>query len=186
MSTITKTSDTRVPNWAQYLEKYFEGMVALALLMTVLAITVTDIFGRTFFAWTIDWGFGVAQGLFVWIAWLAASFGLRHRSYFRFTLFRTKLSHRAQFLMYVIEWVLWCIVIGAIFWHSIPEFFQVLASGRIVVGTENVLQAYFYLAVPVGTGLILVRVLQQAITMTLAYRDGDDISPDPRIGVRDE
>ena len=43
-------------------------MAALALLMTVLGITVTDVFGRALFAWTIDWGFEVAQGLFVWIA----------------------------------------------------------------------------------------------------------------------
>lgn len=186
MSTITRTSDARFPDWAQYLEKYFEGMAALALLMVVLAITVIDIFGRTFFAWTIDWGFGVAQGLFVWIAWLAASFGLRHQSYFRFTLFRSKLSPRGQYAMYAVEWLLWVLVVGSIFWYSIPEFVQVLESGRVVVGTENVLQAHFYLAVPVGTGLILLRVLQQTITTTLAYRNGDDISPDPQIGVRDE
>ncbi|WP_339104907.1 TRAP transporter small permease [Haloterrigena salinisoli] len=186
MSTITETSDVRFPPWLQYLEKYFEGMLALTLLMVVLAITITDIFGRTFFAWTIDWGFEVAQGLFVWIAWLAASFGLRHQSYFRFTLFRSNLSGVGQYAMYVIEWLLWVLVVGAIFWHSLPELVQVFESGRMVVGTENVMQAHFYLAVPVGTGLILLRVVQQAITTTIAYRNGDDIRPDPQIGVRDE
>ncbi|TYL36789.1 TRAP transporter small permease [Natronococcus pandeyae] len=186
MSTITKTTDLRFPNWLRYLEKYFEGMVALALLMVVLGITIVDIFGRAAFAWTIDWGFEVAQGLFVWIAWLAASFGLRHQSYFRFTLFRAKLSNRGQYAMYAIEWLLWLLVIGAIFLYSIPEFLQILDSGRIVVGTENVLQAHLYLAVPVGTGMILLRVVQQAVTTTVAYRNGDDITPDPRIGVRDE
>ncbi|MFC6903804.1 TRAP transporter small permease [Halalkalicoccus tibetensis] len=184
-SSTTGSIGTRLPNWALYLEKYFEGSVALLLLTVILVTTLIDITGRALIGWTIDWGFEVAQGLFVWIAWLGASMGVRHESYFRFTLLRGKLSRRGDYLMYVVEWTLWLVVIGAIYWYSIPELYQVLSSGRVIVGTENVLQAYFYLAVPVGTGLILLRVFQRAVVKTLAYRRGEEIRPDPKIGVRD-
>lgn len=183
---MTKTTDSRLPDWARYLEKYFEGSIALILLTTILVITLTDITTRALFGWTTDWGFEVAQGLFVWIAWLGASLGVRHESYFRFTLFRAKLSRRGDYMMSIVEWTLWIVVIGAIYWYSIPQLFQVLNSGRVIVGTENVLRAYFYLSVPVGTGLILLRVAQKAVVKTLAYRHGENIRPDPKIGVRDQ
>jgi TRAP-type C4-dicarboxylate transport system permease small subunit len=166
------------------LERYFEGYIALVLLAVVTVLVFVDVVNRTLRGTQFVWGLEVIEGLFIWITWLSAAFAMRHSSHLRFTLLREQWSARRNYVMYWVEWVLWFVVVGTIFWHSIPELERYVDAGRIVVGT-NVPDALFYLAVPVGTATILVRVLQDILRVTRRYRGGDPLAPDASIEIEE-
>ncbi|ELY55960.1 TRAP transporter small permease [Natronolimnohabitans innermongolicus] len=162
------------------LERYFEGYVALVLLAVVTVLVFVDVVNRTLRGTQFVWGLEVIEGLFIWITWLSAAFAVRHSSHLRFTLLREQWSARRNYVMYWVEWLLWFVVVGTIFWYSIPELERSVEAGRIVVGT-SIPDTLFYLAVPVGTALILLRVLQEIVHVTRRYRSGESISPDASI-----
>ena len=163
-----------------HVERYFEGYVALFLLMIITILVLADVANRIVFANQLVWGLEVIEGLFIWLVWLSASFAVRHSSHLRFTLLRERWSVRRNYIMYWVEWVLWFIVVGTIFWHSIPELSRTISANRLIVGT-SIPDAIFYLAIPVGMGLLLARVGQEALQVTRAYRAGKEIAPDPSI-----
>lgn len=184
----TKTAKTQTKNKlvsiATYTERYFEGIIALAALTVIFFIILLDIIRRTLFGSQLLGGFEISIGLFMWVAWLTASMAVRHESHFRFTLFRRKMSQRSNMAVYIIEWVLWLVVIGVLFTQSIDQFQQYVTSGRYLVGTP-IQEQWVYLAIPVSAALILVRVVQNIYFKISRYRLGKDIRPDATIGTRE-
>lgn len=166
------------------LERYFEGYVALVLLAAVTALVFADVVNRIARGTQLVWGLEVIEGLFIWITWLSAAFAVRHSSHLRFTLLRQRWSARRNYAVYWVEWLLWFVVVGTIFRYSLPELERYLEAGRVVVGTD-VPDALFYLAVPVGTALILLRVVQEIVRVTRRYRNGELIAPDASIEIED-
>lgn len=119
-------------------------------------------------------------GMFTWVAWLGAAHGVRKESHFRFLMARNRLGRRSQLALYVVEWTLWLVVCGAILWYSIEILDYRMGSGATTRGFP--IPTYlFYLAIPVGFSLMLLRVLQQAISKVRAYREGEIIAPDGAI-----
>lgn len=169
---------------ATSLERYFEGYLAMVLLAVVTVLVFADVVNRTVRGTQFVWGLEIVEGLFIWITWLSAAFAVRHSSHLRFTLLRQRWSARRNYVMYWVEWVLWFVVVGTIFWYSIPELERHAEAGRIVVGT-SIPDTLFYLAIPVGTALILLRVGQEILQVTRRYRRGDTIEPTASIEIED-
>lgn len=193
MSTLTESNAsvverfltrTREDDLQASLERYFEGYIALVLLAIVTVLVFVDVLNRTLRGTQFVWGLEVIEGLFIWITWLSAAFAVRHSSHLRFTLLRERWSARRNYVMYWVEWLLWFIVVGTIFRYSLPELERSAEAGRLVVGT-SIPDTLFYLAVPVGTALILLRVLQEIVHVTRRYRGGESISPDASIDLEE-
>lgn len=195
MNTLTKSESSvtnkgvatrlRAGGSLSHVERYFEGYVALALLAIITVLVLVDVVNRIVFATQLVWGLEVIEGLFIWLTWLSASFAVRHSSHLRFTLLRQRWSARWNYLMYWVEWMLWFLVVGTILRYSIPEFERYIEANRLVVGT-SVPDAVFYLAVPVGMALLLLRVAQEVWQVTQAYRAGEQIAPDASIETEGE
>lgn len=163
------------------LDEKFEMYLGIVLLLGYTAIILVDIFRRTFLGTQSVWGLAIVQGMFVWVAWLSAAYAVRHNAHIRFTLLLQLASNRVTYAVYFIEWTLWLIVGGVIFRYSLNVLNDYQVSGAEVVGTP-VPRYLLYLAVPVGFGLILIRVAQQMYLVTRQYRDNQDINIEPGFG----
>jgi TRAP-type C4-dicarboxylate transport system permease small subunit len=170
-------------NRLSYLFGNLEGLVALAMLLSYTGIIMTNIILRVLGMQTLIWSLEIILGLFAWITWLATSFAVKHRSHLRFTLFRKDASQLINYLSYWLEYVLWIVIIGALFRFTITVLVDRLGSGRNIIGTPipNVL---LYLSVVVGSFLILVRATEQILRVRKRYKNGEDIRPDAAIEVR--
>lgn len=183
-NTLDRTIKAELPSWALYTERYFEALLSTVLLGLIFIIILSDIIRRTIFGTQLLGGFEIAIGLFIWIAWLTPALAVRHESHFRFTLLRKKMSRNTNMVMFVVEWALWLLVIGTIFWYSIPKYQDYMLSGRYLVGTP-IQEHWIYLAIPFSTALILLRVVQNIYIKINQFRNGEEITPDADIGAQE-
>ena len=178
MSTDSTTGAAASKGVLSKLEKNLEAYVGVALLLLYTAFIFYNVVSRFVTGNIIDGYLEISMGIFTWAVWLSASFAIRRRSHLRFTLARERVSQRINYILYVFEWVLWVILVGVILRFSVTVLTDEIAQGA-EISTTGIPSYLFYLAIPVGTGLMIVRVLQQAIIVTREYRAGQDIRPDP-------
>ncbi|WP_276258873.1 TRAP transporter small permease [Haloglomus litoreum] len=158
----------------------FEGYLAALLLFVYLFIILYDVGTRNFGRPPV-WGQEVVLGLFIWLAWLSTAYAVRTNSHLRFTLVFERLSQRGVYAVYVLEWVLWVAFAGVIFWYSLDITANVMETGTTVVGLPIPVWL-FRASIPVGFGLILLRVAQRAVITTRAFRAGEEIGTDVGLG----
>jgi TRAP-type C4-dicarboxylate transport system permease small subunit len=158
----------------------FEGYLAALLLFVYLCIILYDVGSRNFGEPPV-WGQEVVIGLFIWLAWLSTAYAIRTNSHLRFTLLFERLSQRGVYAVYVVEWLLWVAFAGVIFWYSIDITANVIETGTTVVGLPIPVWL-FRASIPVGFGLILLRVAQRVVITTRAYRAGEEIGADVGLG----
>ena len=155
------------------IEQNLEGYASTVLMLAYTAIILYTVVLRTF-------GFQIQQlyiqevviGSFIWLGWLSVSYVIRTDGHLRFTYFSKDYSARRKYIVYVVEWVCWLVFAGVIFWYSLDVLQTQMGSGGRITGT-NVPSYLLYLAIPVGFGMILLRVLQQAVIVTRKFRAGE-------------
>lgn len=158
----------------------FEGYLAALLLFVYLLIILYDVLSRNFGKPPV-WGQEVVLGLFIWLAWLSTAYAVRTNSHLRFTLLFERLPQRGVYAVYVVEWLLWLVFAGIIFWYSLDITANVMETATTVVGLPIPVWL-FRASIPVGFGLILVRVAQRAFVTTRAFRAGEEIGVDIGLG----
>jgi TRAP-type C4-dicarboxylate transport system permease small subunit len=158
----------------------FEGYLAALMLFVYLLIILYDVGSRNFGRPPV-WGQEVVIGLFIWLAWLSTAYAVRTNSHLRFTLLFERLPQRGVYAVYVVEWLLWVAFAGVIFWYSLEITGNVIETGTTVVGLPIPVWL-FRASIPVGFGLILLRVAQRAIITTRAFRAGEEIGTDVGLG----
>ncbi|WP_049987450.1 TRAP transporter small permease [Halobellus rufus] len=163
--------DTRLGRVERDLELYVAG----ALLVTYGLVIGFSVLQRTLTGDQVLWAQEVTIGMFVWVAWFSVAYVIRNEDHLRFTLVLSKLSSRSRYLVYWVEWLLWVGFAGTVFVYSVPVLGDFAARGTTITGT-SIPDAMTYLAVTVGFGFVLLRVAQQAVAVTLAYRRGEDVA----------
>jgi TRAP-type C4-dicarboxylate transport system permease small subunit len=164
------------------IEYGIEGYLALAFLLGYTLLISVNVIMRFLTGSPTPYGLEIVLGMFSWASWLSVSFALRHQSHFRFMLVRERISERMNYALLWVEWVLWIVVMGIILREAIPEllFLQETGATTFAAGIPRWL---LFLSLPVGLGLILLRTIQQMVTMTKKYRSGESVIPDSSLGV---
>ncbi|MGQ4555171.1 TRAP transporter small permease subunit [Halobellus sp. GM3] len=157
------------------LERDLELYVAGSLLVIYGLLIGFSVIQRTLTSEQALWAQEITIGMFVWVAWLSVAYVIRNEDHLRFTLVLSELSNRGRYLVYWIEWLLWVGFAGTVFAYSVPVLGGFIERRATITGTA-VPDAVTYLAVTVGFALVLLRVAQQAVGVTLAFRRGEDVT----------
>jgi TRAP-type C4-dicarboxylate transport system permease small subunit len=169
------------PTWSK-LEQNFEGYVATVMLIAYTLLISYTIFQRLTFQDPPQFTLSVTLFLFTWMTWLTAGWAIRHESHFRFTLLRSTVSDRANYLLRYLDLVAWVGFAGIITRYSIPLVLDRMEYGREILGTPIPLWTA-YLAIPVGMGIVIVRAIQRFVQIRRAYEDGEDVTPTSSIEI---
>ncbi|MFD1598827.1 TRAP transporter small permease [Halobellus rarus] len=163
--------ETRLGRIERDLELYVGGSL-LVIYGLLIGLSVIQ---RTLTGEQALWVQEITIGMFVWVAWLSVAYVIRNEDHLRFTLVLSRLSNRGRYLLYWVEWALWVGFAGTVFVYSVPVLGDFIARQATITGT-SIPDAVTYLAITVGFGLVLLRVAQQAVSVTLAFRRGDDVT----------
>jgi TRAP-type C4-dicarboxylate transport system permease small subunit len=157
-----------------------EGYVAMGFLTVYAGIISFDVFQRLLSGNQSSWGLPVVLGLFTWMSWIAASWGVRKEAHFQFTLVRERLSRRTNYVLQYLDVVLWLLIMGVVFRFSVVELQTQMKTSRTIIATP--IPNYFgYVAIPVGVGLLLVRVVQRIFIIRHKYHTGQSLEPESSI-----
>ncbi|WP_340107551.1 TRAP transporter small permease [Pikeienuella sp. HZG-20] len=166
----------KFPKWALWLDKNFEYYFNFILYSYLTFIIVIEVFRRYVLGASTSYGEETARYAFIWLAYLAAARGVKSRSHLSIDIIRIFTGRKGNFILFMLNDALFftlaiiVIVTGTRFMITTIEFEQYFTG----------IQIPYWVAVasiPIGWGVIALRVVQRSILTIQAYRRGEMIEP---------
>lgn len=135
-------------------EEYF-CVWSLAIMTILVFIQVVM---RYVFRNSLSWSEELARYIFLWLSWIGASYAVKERSHFRVEMFANKLKGRSRqvFELFVLlVWFGFCVFLA---YQGSAVTRHLLTRGQISAAME-IPMAYAYASVPVGAGLMALRLI---------------------------
>jgi len=148
---------------------------ALLVLYSMLVITMAvEVLRREVFSYSSIWGEEIVRYSFIYLAWIGASAAVKERAHIRIDVLMHYLSPRLKALLYIFgDFVMLAVAIGALVW----SFETVMVSwefGSVSHGLRVSL-VWFLMAVPIGFGLMILRLFQSIKRDFRSLRDGTPV-----------
>ena len=148
------------------LEEYIlVGGLAVLVFLVCLQVTM-----RYFFHTGLTWSEEVARFLFLWLVWLGAAYAAKRGSHLRIEAFVQKLSPKSRSNVELVALLIWIVFSAFLTWKG-AELTMILVKRRQLSPILEIRMAWAYAAVPVGAGLLLLRLLAR-LARTLRERTG--------------
>ncbi len=154
---------------------------ALLAFYTLLVSTMTvEVIRREVFAYSSIWGEEVVRYSFIYLAWIGASAAVRERGHIRIDVIFNYVSPRIKALLYMFgDVVMFAIAVLAVYW-SLETVAVSWKFGSVSHGLR-VSMVWFLLAVPIGFGLMIFRLVQSFVRDLADFRAGRPVYEGERL-----
>ena len=141
---------------------------ALLVFYTMLVVTMAiEVVRRELFAYSSIWGEEIVRYSFIYLAWIGAAAAVRDRAHIRIDVLMHYVRPRLKSLLYIFgDLVMMVVAVFAFYWS-----FEIVAVSWKFESVSHGLRlpmVWFLMAVPVGFGLMMLRLTQSL------YRDFTD------------
>lgn len=147
-----------------------ENSVILVSYITLIALIGAETIRRAIFSAQAVWGPEIALHAFVWLSWFSMAKHGRYGSNLAFSEVRKKLSAISQRVLEAIDCGLWLSIGAIIITTSYAVVEKSVLMQQTIFGTPIPLM-YALLAVPVGWGFAMLRILQRLWLVIFAWSD---------------
>ncbi|WP_368185346.1 TRAP transporter small permease [Aestuariibius sp. HNIBRBA575] len=154
------------------IEKYLEPAIMVVSYLTIGGIIFAGVLQRFYFSGQPPWSTTLPPFLFLIMAWFGCSYNVKLRTHLAFSEFRTAMPRIGQISCLVMDAVLWIVFSWIVITTSTRVVVNSAANFQIMLGTDNVMQWWFLLTVPVAFIALTGRVLENLITDLRNYRSG--------------
>lgn len=141
------------------LNQHGERYLTLPLYTMVVITIFMEVFRRFFLSYSSIWSEEIARYAFIYISWIGAAAAIKERAHIRIDVILPLLSNKWKTIVFIfgdtITLILACI---ALYWSMEPVLTSI-HFGSVTHGLR-ISQAWFLIAVPLGFGLIVLRLLQ--------------------------
>lgn len=165
-----------------WLDRHLERTIVVYTYMAIAAIIFFGVIQRFVLSGQPPWSTTIPPLLFMIMAWFGCSFNVRLRSHLSFSEFRSNMNRTMQLGCLMLDAILWfgfCVIVvtttARVTVNSISNF-------QIVLGTDNVMQWWFIITMPIAFILMAGRVLENTIEDLHKYRTGKPMIEQAVIG----
>ena len=155
-----------------WFERSFESTVMVSAYLLIGVIIFVEVFRRFVLNVQAPWSTTLPPFLFLIMTWAGCAYNVKLRTHLSFSEFRMNMSRGLQFACLTLDAILW---IG-FSWIVVVTSTQVAANSAsnfaILLGTDNVLQWWFLVTVPLSFILIAARALENWLTDLENFRSG--------------
>ena len=148
---------------------------ALLIFYVMLVITMAiEVLRREIFAYSSIWGEEIVRYSFIYLAWVGASVAVKERAHIRIDVIMHYLGRRAKALVYIFgDLVMFAVALVAL----VYSFETVMVSAKFgsVSHGLRVSMVWFLMAVPLGFGLMTLRLIQSFLRDLRSLRDGTPV-----------
>ena len=151
-----------------------ERWLLLVFYVMLVATMAIEVLRREIFAYSSIWGEEIVRYSFIYLAWIGAAAAVKERAHIRIDVLLHYLGPRAKALVYIFgDLVMFAVALVALVW----SFETVLVSARFgsVSHGLRVSMVWFLMAVPLGFGLMIWRLLQSLWRDLRSLRDGTPV-----------
>ena len=123
-------------------------------------IILTEVFMRYFFAHSTNWGEMTARYAFVYFAYIAAAEAFRYDEHIRIDLVPDRMGAKGRRILETYSDFLCILISIAVIYYSI-KLMNIQQMANIRMHALPVNMSWAQLALPVGWGLMIIRILQR-------------------------
>lgn len=157
-----------------FLDRHLERTIVVYTYIVIAGIIFVGVLQRflPFLPGQPPWSTTLPPMLFMVMAWFGCSFNVRLRTHLSFNEFRTKMSRPMQLCALTLDAVLWfgfCVIVVT---TTMRVTINAVANFQIVPGTDNLMQWWFIITVPVAFILMAGRVLENYVEDLKRFREG--------------
>ncbi len=148
---------------------------ALLVFYVMLVVTMAvEVIRREVFAYSSIWGEEIVRYSFIYLAWIGAAAAVKERAHIRIDVLLHYVGPRLKALIYIFgDLVMFGVALVALYWSL--ETVHVSAKFGSVSHGLRVSMVWFLMSVPVGFGLMIVRLVQSFLRDVRALRDGTPV-----------
>ena len=155
-----------------WLDRHLERTIMVYSYLAIAFIIFWGVIDRFIFSNQQPWSTTIPPLLFMIMAWFGAAFNVRLRTHLSFAEFRTNMPRTGQIACLSLDAVLW-FIFAVIMVVTTTRATALSASNfQIVLGTDNTLQWWFLITVPLSAVLMAARVFENLSEDLRNYRSG--------------
>ena len=156
------------------LDKNAERWMLLVFYVMIVLTMAIEVLRREIFAYSSIWGEEIVRYSFIYLAWIGAAAAVKERAHIRIDVLIHYVGPRVKALIYIFgDLVMFLIAAIALYWswetvHVSWKFGSVSHGLRISM-------VWFFMAVPLGFALMIVRLTQSFLRDISSLRDGSPV-----------
>jgi TRAP-type transport system small permease protein len=158
-----------------FIERHLEKTVMVWSYLAIAFIIFWGVIDRFVFSRQVPWSTTIPPFLFMMMAWFGAAYNVRLRTHLSFSEFRTRMPRNAQMACLIMDAVLWYGLAVIVFTTTLRLTANSAANFQIVLGTNNMMQWWFILTIPLAFLLLSGRIFQNLADDIANWRTGRDL-----------
>ena len=156
------------------LDKNVERWALLAFYTMLVMTMAVEVLRREVFSYSSVWGEEIVRYSFIYLAWIGASAAVKDRAHIRIDVLYNFVPQRVKAVLYVFSDLVMLLVAVVAFYFSFESVMTAWKFSSVTHGLRVPL-ALFLAAVPVGFGLMTIRLIQSIIRDIRSIRTGQPV-----------
>ncbi len=141
------------------LDQNAERWLLLVFYTMLVATMFIEVLRREVLAYSSIWGEEIVRYSFIYLAWIGAAAAVRERGHIRIDVIMQYVGWRTKAVLYIFgDIIMFAVALVAFYWSL--ETVLVSAKFGSVTHGLRISQVWFLSAVPIGFGLVIVRLIQ--------------------------
>jgi TRAP-type C4-dicarboxylate transport system permease small subunit len=161
-------------DYIRTVDKNLERWLLLVFYVMLVITMAIEVLRREIFAYSSIWGEEIVRYSFIYLAWIGAAVAVKERGHIRIDVIVHYLGPRAKALIYILgDLVMFFVAVIALYWSW--EAVHVSWKFGSVSHGLRVSMVWFFMAVPVGFALMILRLVQSFLRDIRSLRDGTPV-----------
>ena len=169
----------RVSPW---FERNFESTVMVVSYLAIGGIIFVEVFRRFVLSQQAPWSTTLPPFLFLIMTWFGCSYNVKLRTHLAFAEFRTAMPRTGQMASLLLDTVLWIVFSWVVVVTSTRVVANSASNFQIMLGTDNIMQWWFLISVPLAFTVLVARVLENLLEDIANFRSGEPLLRQAVIG----
>lgn len=169
----------RVSPW---FERNFESTVMVVSYLAIGGIIFVEVFRRFVLSQQAPWSTTLPPFLFLIMTWFGCSYNVKLRTHLAFAEFRTAMPRTGQMACLLLDTVLWIVFSWVVVVTSTRVVANSASNFQIMLGTDNIMQWWFLISVPLAFTVLVARVLENLLEDIANFRSGEPLLRQAVIG----
>ncbi|MDR2176189.1 MAG: TRAP transporter small permease [Synergistaceae bacterium] len=153
------------------LDDKFEEIFLVSTLFFSVALIFTQVVMRYAFSNSIYWSEELARYLFIWQAWIAASFATKRSKHINLDVVVNLCPPAIQKILFWVAHILW-LSFALYMTRKSADLTHMLFLRKTISAAMQIRMGWVYLAVPFGCGLMSFRLVQVMVSKLRSYKRG--------------
>ncbi|MEM8577126.1 MAG: TRAP transporter small permease subunit [Pseudomonadota bacterium] len=158
-----------------FVERNLEAAVMVVAYLAIGYIIFSGVIQRFFLSGQPPWSTTIPPFLFLIMTWVGCSYNVKLRTHLAFAEFRKLAPRPIQLGLLMLDAALWLGFAWIVVVTTTQESVRAAANFSIMLGTDNVMQWWFLVTVPIAFILLTARVMENLARDIQKYRSGADM-----------